>query len=64
MYGHVACMREIKSGNPDWKRTLGKPRHRSEVNIRWILIKDDTRVVQDRVWWRTFVNTVMHFYIL
>jgi hypothetical protein len=51
---------------PENKRPLGRPRHRWEDNIEmdlreigidgvnWICL------AQDRVWWRTFVNTVMN----
>jgi len=70
--GHVACMGEGRSvhrvlvGRCEGKRQLGRPRRRWEDNIKmdlreigidganWILL------VQDKVRWRTFVNTVMN----
>jgi hypothetical protein len=44
---HVACMREsidvysVLVGNPEGKRQLGRPWHRWEDNIRWIIRKWD-----------------------
>jgi hypothetical protein len=70
--GHVARMGERRGvyrvliGRPEGKRPLGRPRRRGEDNIKmdlreimidganWILL------VQDRVRWRAFVNTVMN----
>jgi hypothetical protein len=70
--GHVARMGEGKGayrvlvGRPESKRPLGRPGRRWEDNIKmdprevgsdganWI------RVLQDRVQWRAFVNTVMN----
>jgi hypothetical protein len=70
--GHVARMGEgrglyrVLVGRPEGKRPLERPRRRWEDNIRM-----DLRVIgiygvnwiglaQDRVQWRTFVNTVMN----
>jgi hypothetical protein len=73
--GHVARMWEgrgvyrVLVGGPESKRPLGRPRRRWEDNImsdfremgidgaNWI------RLVQDRVQWRIFVNTVMNLWI-
>jgi hypothetical protein len=53
-------------GRPEGKLSLGRPRHRRGDNtkldleeigidrVKWI------RLVQDRVQWRAFVNTVMN----
>jgi hypothetical protein len=70
--GHVARMREgrgfyrVLVGRPEGKRPLGRPRRRWEDNIKMDLseIRIDRanwiQLVQDRVQWRTFVNTVMN----
>jgi hypothetical protein len=73
--GHVARMGEgrgayrVLVGRPEGKRQLGRPRRRWEDNIKidlgeigidganWI------RLAQDRVQWRTFVNTVMNLLV-
>jgi hypothetical protein len=53
-------------GRPEGKRPLERPRRRWEDNIKMGLRKigiDEAnwiRLVQDRVQWRTFVNTVMN----
>jgi hypothetical protein len=70
--GHVAHLGEgrgiyrVLFGSPEGKRPLGRPRRRWEDNIKmdfrelgieggnWI------QLGQDRVQWRTFVNTVMN----
>jgi hypothetical protein len=56
-------------GRPEGKRPLGRPRRRWEDNIKmdlreigidgenWILL------AQDRVQWRTFVNTVINLLV-
>jgi hypothetical protein len=52
-------------GRPEGKRPLERPRRRWEYNIKMDLGEigiDGTnwiRLVQDRVQWRAFVNTVM-----
>jgi hypothetical protein len=70
--GHVARMWERRGvyrvlvGRPEGKRPLGKPRRRWEDNIKmnlreiWIDGANWIRLAQDRVQWRTFVNTVMN----
>jgi hypothetical protein len=53
-------------GRPEGKRPLGRPRRRWEDNIKMDLgevgIDGANRIllVQDRVQWRAFVNTVMN----
>jgi hypothetical protein len=70
--GHVARMGEgrgvymILVGKPEGKRALGRPRRRWEDNINLDLRELEIdemnwiRLAQDRVQWRTFVNTVMN----
>jgi hypothetical protein len=70
--GHVArmgegrCVHRVFVGRPESKRPLGRPRRRWEDNIKMDLREIDIdgsnwiRLVQDRVWWRPFVNTVMN----
>jgi hypothetical protein len=70
--GYVAHMVEKRSvyrvlfGRPEGYRPLGRPRRRWEDNIKMDLREigiDGTkwfRLVQDRVQWRAFVNTVMN----
>jgi hypothetical protein len=70
--GHVARMGEgrgayrVLVGWPEVKRPLGRPRHRWEDNIKMDLgeIGIDganwIRPAQNRVQWRSFVNTVMN----
>jgi hypothetical protein len=71
--GHVALMGKGRSvyrvlvGKPEGKRPLGKPRRRWENNINMALRQigidgaNWIRLVQDRVRWGVFVNTVMNF---
>jgi hypothetical protein len=53
-------------GRPEGKRTLERRRRRSENNIEMDLRETGMdganwiRLVQDRVQWRAFVNTVMN----
>jgi hypothetical protein len=53
-------------GRPEDKRPLGRPRRRWEDNIKLDLRETGsdganwTRLTQDRVQWRAFVNTVMN----
>jgi hypothetical protein len=73
--GQVARMREgrgvyrVLVGRPEC-RSLGRPRSRWEDNIKLDLreIEIDEanwiRLAQDRVQWRTFVNTVMKLRVL
>jgi hypothetical protein len=64
--GHVACMGDGKSvyraliGRTEWKRPLGRRRRKWKDNIKigideanWI------RLVQYRIYWRAYVNTIM-----
>jgi hypothetical protein len=51
---------------PEGKRSLGRPRHRWEDNIRtdfwdigWESV-DWKHLMQDKVQWRTLVNTLMN----
>jgi hypothetical protein len=68
--GHVARMREgrgvysVLIARPKGKRSLERPRHRWEDNIKMNLRETGIdganwiRLAQDRVQWRAFVNTV------
>jgi hypothetical protein len=53
-------------GRPEGKRPLGRPRSRWEDNIKMDLREigiegaNWIRLVQDRVQWQAFVNTVMN----
>jgi hypothetical protein len=53
-------------GSPGGKRPLGRPRRRWEDNIKmnlraiWIDGANWIQLAQDRVQWRTCVNTVMN----
>jgi hypothetical protein len=70
--GHVARMGEERGvyrvlvGRPEWKRPLGRPRHRWEDNIKMDLREigidgaNWIQLAQDRIQWRAFVNTVMN----
>jgi hypothetical protein len=69
---HVARMGEgrrvyrVLVGRPEGKRPLGRPRRRWEDNIKMDLREKGIdgakwiQLAQDRVQWRTFVNTVMN----
>jgi hypothetical protein len=73
--GHVACMGEGRSvyrvlvGRPERKRPLGISRRRWEDNIKMNFREIGTdeanwiRLVQDGVYWRAFVNTVMNILV-
>jgi hypothetical protein len=73
--GHVESMGEgrgvyrVLVGRLEGKRPLGRPRRRWEDNIkmdfreRCIDEANWIRLVQDRVWWRAFVNTEMNFWV-
>jgi hypothetical protein len=56
----------VSVGRPEGKRPLGRPRCRWEDNIKmdlremWIDRANWIRLVQDRVQWLAFVNTVMN----
>jgi hypothetical protein len=70
--GHVARMGEKKNvyrllvGNPEEKRSLGRPRHGWVDNIKMYLLEigwgsvDWIGLAQDRDKWRTLVNAVMN----
>jgi hypothetical protein len=53
-------------GRPEGKRPLGRPRRRWEDDIKMDLRETGIdganwiRLIQDRVQWRAFVNTVMN----
>jgi hypothetical protein len=73
--GHVAGMGEgrdvyrVLVGRPEGKKPLGRPRHRWENNNKidlsdiWIDGANLIQLAQDRVQWRTFVNTLMNLRI-
>jgi hypothetical protein len=73
--GHVARIGEWRDvyrvlvGRPEGKKPLGRPRRRWEDNIKMDLREigidgaNWTRLAQDRVQWRAFVNMVMNFRI-
>jgi hypothetical protein len=73
--GHVACIGEgggvhrVLVGRPEGKRPLGRPGRRWEDNIKMdfreigIDVANLIRVAQDRVRWRTFVNSVINLRI-
>jgi hypothetical protein len=56
-------------GKSEGKRPLGRPRHRWEGNINQDLREigidgaNWIQLTQDRVQWRTFVNTIMYLHI-
>jgi hypothetical protein len=69
---HVARMGEVRGaynilvGRPEGRRPLGKPRRRSEDNIKmdlreiWFEDVDWINLAQNRDRWRTLVNTAMN----
>jgi hypothetical protein len=71
----TACMGEGKGvyrvlvGRPKGKRSLGRPRHMWEDNIKMHLREigiDEAnwiQVAQDRVQWQAFVSTVMNLWV-
>ena len=72
--GHVALMGEgrgvhrVLVGKPEGKRTLGRPRHRWEDNIKMGLWEvggggDWMELAQDGDRWQALVNMVMNFWV-
>jgi hypothetical protein len=73
--GHVAYMAESRGlymvlvGKPEVKRTLGRPRHRWEDNIKMLLQKvgcegkDWIDLAQDKDSWQALMNAVMNFLV-
>jgi len=73
--GHVARMGEDRDvhkvlvGKPEGKRTLGRPRHRWENNIKLDFQEvgggrgDWMELAQDRDRWRAYVGTVKNFQV-
>jgi len=73
--GHVAHMGEgrglyrVLVGKLEWKRPLGRPRHRWEDNIKMDLQEvrcggmDWIEVAQDRDRWRALVTAVMYLWV-
>jgi hypothetical protein len=59
----------ILVGKPEWKRALGRPRHRWEDNIKVDLKEvgcggiDWIDLVHDRDRWRALVNVVMSLHV-
>jgi hypothetical protein len=55
----------VLDGRPEGKRPLRRPRRRWEDNIKLVIREicingtNLIRLVQDKVWWRAFVSTVM-----
>jgi hypothetical protein len=74
--GHVARMGEgrgvyrVLVGRPEGERSLGRPRHRWDDNIKMDLREigidgaNWIQVAQDRVQWRAFVDTVMNLRVI
>jgi hypothetical protein len=74
--GHVARLGErrgthrILVGRPEGKRTLGRPKHRWEDNIKMALQEvewggvDWIHMAQDMNRWRAVVSAVMNLWVL
>jgi len=63
--GEGRGVHRVLVGKPEWKRPLGKPRHKWEDNIKMDLQEvggggDWMEVAQDRDSWRALVNAVMN----
>jgi hypothetical protein len=75
LLGYVARMGEgrvvyrVLFGRPEGKRSLGRPRHRWEYNIKMDLREigiygaNWIQLAQDKVQWRACVNTVMNLWV-
>jgi hypothetical protein len=70
LIGHVARMGyRILAGNPEGKRSLGRPKRRCVGNIKMDFreigwgIMDWIDLAQDRVQWSVLVSTVMNLRI-
>jgi len=73
--GNVTCMGEMRNaysiltGKPEGKRLLGRPRYRSEDNIRIDLKEigwkgvDRMHLVQNRDQWWVVANMVMNLWV-
>jgi hypothetical protein len=57
--GEVRNVYKIFDGKLEGKRSLGRSRRRWGREIRWDVV-DCFHLAQDRVHWRTVVNTVMN----
>jgi transposase len=67
--GEETKLYRVLVGKPEGKRPLGRPRHRGEDGIKWILAKlaggvEWIKLARDRGRWRALVNTVMNLRIL
>jgi hypothetical protein len=67
--GEGKCAYKVSVGRPEGKSPLGRPSRRWENNIKMDLREigidgaNWIQVVQDRVQWRAFVNTVMNLMV-
>jgi len=64
--GEGRGMHRVLVGKPEGKRSLGRPRHRWEDNIKMDLLEvigegDWMELAQDRDRWQALVKTVMNF---
>jgi len=73
--GHVACMGERRDayrvlvGKPEGKKSLGRPMHRWEDNIKmylqevWWVGMDWIELAENRAWWWAVMNAVMNLQV-